>query len=64
MKKILPVIILYIFCLQSYADSTRNHSVITQRIVYHTAQAGEVYLVWGIDKWKEPKKNTGRKTRI
>ena len=33
-------------------DSTSAKPLITQTIVYNTAKASEVYLVWDLDNWK------------
>lgn len=31
--------------------SSQNQSIVTQQIRYHMPEAGEVFLVWGIDGW-------------
>ena len=44
------------FLINASAQNSGDKKFISQKFVYKTAQADEVYMVWATDYWKTPAK--------
>src|SRR5206468_3180663 len=44
------------FFINTSAQNDENKGMVSQKFVYKTAQAGEVYIVWATDYWRTPAK--------
>ena len=54
MRQFFYLLLLLLPCVAMAADSTSSKPIVTQKIVYKTAKASEIYFVWTMDNWKIP----------